>query len=40
MYEPISNLPGKEQGELLTIGGDPDDEDPYTFERGMYYITN
>ena len=39
MDKPISNLPDKEQGDLLTIGGDSDYEDPCTFERGMYYIT-
>ena len=37
----ISNLPEKEQGELLNIGGDPDVEEPCMFERviiSMYFI--
>ena len=36
MEDPISNLPEKEQGELLFINGDPDIEEPCMFERGMY----
>ena len=36
MDEPISNLPKKEQGGLLTIYGDPDVEEPFMFERGIY----
>ena len=35
MDEPISDLPKKEQGELLTIDGYHDDEDPCMFEIGM-----
>ena len=32
----ISNLPEKEQGELLNIDGGPDVEEPCIFERGIY----
>ena len=36
MEEPISNLPQKEKGELLIIDGNPEVEEPWMFERGMY----
>ena len=35
MDEPKSNLPKKEQGELLIIDGNPEVEEPCMFERGM-----
>ena len=34
--EPISDLPEKEQGKLLTIDRDPGVEEPCMFEIGMY----
>ena len=37
MNEPISDLPKKEQGGLLSIDGDTDAEEPCMFERGMYF---
>ena len=36
MDEPISHFPEKEQGELLTINGDPEVEEPCMFVKGMY----
>ena len=35
--EPISELPPKEQGVLLTIDGYPIGEECNMFERGVYY---
>ena len=37
MDEPTSNLPAKEQGGLLTTDGYPDFEEPFMFERGVYF---
>ena len=37
MDEPKSNLPKKEQGELLIIDGDPEVENPCMFEIGLYF---
>ena len=37
MDEPISDIPPKKQGELLTIYGDHDVEEHCMFERGMYF---
>ena len=37
MDDPISDLPEKEQGEMLTIYGYPGVEEPCIFERGMYF---
>ena len=36
MYEPISNSPEKEKGELLIIYVNPEVGEPGIFERGMY----
>ena len=36
MEEPISHLPVKEQGGLLTINGDPEVGEPCMFVKGMY----
>ena len=36
MNEPISHLPEKEEGELLTINGDPEVGGPCMFVKGMY----
>ena len=36
MDETLSNLPEKEQGELLIIDGGPEVEEPCIFQRGMY----
>ena len=38
MYEPISHLPEKEQGKILTIIGDPEVGEPYMFGKGMYFL--
>ena len=37
MDEPISHSPKKEQGELLTIVGDPEVGEPCMFGKGMYF---
>ena len=37
MDEPLSHSNEKEQGELLTIDGDPFVEEPCMFERCMYF---
>ena len=36
MDEPLSNLPKKLQGELLIIDGDPEVEETFMFQWGMY----
>ena len=36
MGEPLSNSPKKEQGECLTIAGDPEVVEPCMFGNGMY----
>ena len=36
MDEPISHLPEKEEGELLTINRDPEVGEPCMFGKGMY----
>ena len=36
MYKPLSNSPEKEQGELLTIDGDPEVGEPFMFGKGIY----
>ena len=36
MDKPISDLPQKEQGDFLTIDGDPDFKEASMFGRGMY----
>ena len=36
MDEPLSHFPKKEQGELLTIVGDPEVGEPCMFGNGMY----
>ena len=36
MEEPISHLPEKEEGGLLTINGDPDVGEPCMFGKGIY----
>ena len=37
MEEPISHLPEKEQGGLLTIKGDPEVGENYMFVKGIYF---
>ena len=37
MNEPKSNLPRKEQGELLIIGGGPEVGEAHIFERCIYF---
>ena len=37
MEEPISHLPEKEQGELLTINGYPEVGETCMFLKGMYF---
>ena len=34
MDDPISHLPKKEEGELLTINGDPEVGQPFMFGKG------
>ena len=36
MDDPLSNLPEKEQGELLIIDGNPEVREPCMFGRGIY----
>ena len=36
MDDPISDLPKKQQGKILTIYGDPDVEEPCMFEISIY----
>ena len=38
IYDPISDLHQTEQGELLTIDGDPVVGQGYMFERGVYFF--
>ena len=37
MEDPITYLPKKEQGELLTINGYPDVGEPCMFVKGVYF---
>ena len=37
MDEPISHLPKKQQGELLTINGDSEVVEPCMFGKGIYF---